>query len=265
MPALESTIANHELCASRAGLLGFSEDEERRFGALLESTGCSFNSVPCNTVPETLARYDALVVSAEQDNLATLLTNLITARTPWLLVGIAQGAEAYWSLCLYADEALFRPYRDEEFLLRVSRTLRRRAIGQRPPRDPHQPTVLVADDDPSAVALVRSALRGYSLDCHFANNGCEALEKTRALLPDLVMLDLDMPYMSGLEVLRRIRTDACTKNIKVLLLTASRDLEHIQASSSLGADGYLVKPLNHLLLAGRIKRLLGRGSTEPAE
>jgi CheY-like chemotaxis protein len=262
----EPTDVSHELQGSRVALMGFRETEHRELRAIFDAAGCRSTSVGRDASPASLRRCDVLLISADDGELALLLSTLTAARRPWLLAGSLDEMKQYMSLCLHADEVVFQPWTAGELLLRVHRAMHRRAAAALPPLpEPRQPTVLVADDDPYALELVGAALDGHGLECHFATNGCEALDRTRTLLPDLVLLDLDMPVMTGFEVLRHIREDSGIRNTQVLLLTAAHDAASIQAGSALGADGYLVKPLNHMLLIGRVKRALAGRSERTGE
>jgi len=260
MGALTPSAASRNLYGCRVGLLGFGE-EERELTALVESAGCTCNRVPAEAGSSSLTRYDVLLVSATCEDAALLLPRLMVRKIPWVLVVTAHEVEGCSALFLHADEVIVRPSTGQEALFRISRSVHR-GVGVVRPRMMHRSTVLVADDDPMALALIRSALDGYGFECHFASSGPEAVDQARILLPDLMLLDVDMPLMNGLEVLRSVREDAGTRNIRVLMVTASRDLRHIQTGSSLGADGYLVKPVDHLLLVSRVKRLLAPAPDE---
>ncbi|TAK33588.1 MAG: response regulator transcription factor [Chloroflexota bacterium] len=124
--------------------------------------------------------------------------------------------------------------------------------------------VLVIDDDPEIVSLLRRGLsyEGYSLV--MAENGEEALEKLRAEPVDLVVLDLMLPGIDGIEVCRRLRR---ISDVPVLMLTAKRTVPDKVAGFDSGADDYLVKPFAFDELLVRLKALLRRrppGDTAPA-
>ncbi len=121
--------------------------------------------------------------------------------------------------------------------------------------DPRHITVLVADDEPRLVDVVRLnlELEGYRVIA--AADGLEALERLKAHLPDLVVLDVMMPEMDGFETLRRIRE---VSSVPVLMLTVrSEEADRIRGLD-LGADDYLAKPFSPRELQSRIKALLRR-------
>lgn len=110
-------------------------------------------------------------------------------------------------------------------------------------------TILVVDDNPDDVELTLRVLRNHRIanDVQVARDGVEAmafLEKaTDRELPSLVLLDLKMPRMDGLEVLRRIRANPRTKHLPVTIMTTSREERDIVASYELGANSYVQKPV----------------------
>ena len=118
-------------------------------------------------------------------------------------------------------------------------------------------TVLIADDDPDILALVTFKVRqaGYTLVT--ATDGAAALAAARETTPDLVVLDVSMPRMSGLEVCRELRKDAATAKVPVLLLTARAQEADIEAGFDVGADDYVVKPFSPRELVARIAAILG--------
>ena len=118
-------------------------------------------------------------------------------------------------------------------------------------------TVLIADDDPDILALVTFKVRqaGYTLIT--ATDGAAALAAARETPPDLAVLDVSMPRMSGLEVCRELRADPATKQVPVLLLTARAQEADIEAGFDVGANDYVVKPFSPRDLLARIIAILG--------
>jgi DNA-binding response OmpR family regulator len=116
-------------------------------------------------------------------------------------------------------------------------------------------TVLVVDDEKHIVQLVKLYLtnEGYVVDV--AYNGQEALEKTRLLRPDLIVLDLMLPEVGGLEVCRQLRQES---DVPIIMLTARDESEDRVAGLELGADDYVTKPFNPRELAARVKAVLRR-------
>ena len=117
--------------------------------------------------------------------------------------------------------------------------------------------ILIADDQPDNLRLLSRYLENEGYDYIEAKDGAEALEKVRNELPDLVLLDVNMPKKDGFAVLEEIRADAITKYIPVIILTAARlDPTEIQSGLNMGADDYVTKPFDRRELFARIRTKL---------
>ena len=121
-----------------------------------------------------------------------------------------------------------------------------------------RPLVLVADDDEDIRALVSFRLEKAGYAVVQAANGEEALELARERTPDLAVLDVMMPRLTGDEVTRRIRADEATSGIPVILLTARVQEEDVARGFEAGADDYIKKPFSPQELRARVQAILGR-------
>jgi DNA-binding response OmpR family regulator len=121
-------------------------------------------------------------------------------------------------------------------------------------------TILVVDDERNIVELARMYLRNEGFEIEAAYNGREALEKARALQPSLVLLDIMMPEVDGLEVMRTLRKET---DIPVVMLTARADDVDKVVGLELGADDYITKPFNPRELVARVKAVLRRTESGP--
>ena len=120
-------------------------------------------------------------------------------------------------------------------------------------------TILVVDDEKNIVQLARLYLNNEGFRVESAHDGKQALEKAKALKPDLIVLDLMMPEMDGLTVCRELRK---TSNVPVIILTArGDDLDRI-IGLEIGADDYMAKPFNPRELVARVKAVLRRAQGE---
>lgn len=120
-------------------------------------------------------------------------------------------------------------------------------------------TVIVADDDDDIRDLVAFKLENAGYEVISVADGDSAWDRVREVRPTLAVLDVMMPGMSGLDVLREIRADESLAETKVILLTArSRDVD-VDAGFSSGADDYLTKPFSPRELVHRVSSLLARG------
>jgi DNA-binding response OmpR family regulator len=119
-------------------------------------------------------------------------------------------------------------------------------------------TVLVVDDDPVIQKLlqVNFEMEGYNVIT--AGDGEEGLAKAQAERPDVVVLDVMMPKMDGLEVARRLKGNDDTRSIPIILLSAKAQLADVQAGQATGADDYLTKPFDPLELLERVGALIDR-------
>jgi two-component system alkaline phosphatase synthesis response regulator PhoP len=123
------------------------------------------------------------------------------------------------------------------------------------------PRVLVVDDEESIVDLVSSYLTGEGFQVESAIDGATGLTKARTFRPDVVVLDIMLPGLNGIEVLRQLRSES---SVHVLMLTAKADETDKIVGLSVGADDYMTKPFSPRELAARIRAILRRGrGSEP--
>jgi two-component system response regulator MtrA len=122
--------------------------------------------------------------------------------------------------------------------------------------------VLVVDDDPALAEMLTIVLRGEGFDTAVVGDGTRALPAVRELRPDVVLLDLMLPGMNGIDVCRAIRTES---GVPIVMLTAKSDTVDIVLGLESGADDYVVKPFKPKELVARIRARVRRTETEPAE
>lgn len=121
-----------------------------------------------------------------------------------------------------------------------------------------RPKVLIADDDETLRQLITEALPRHRFEVYQAADGPETLDTVKNLRPDIVILDVMMPGMDGIEVCRAIRENPQTRNIPVILLTAKAPIEDKLKGIESGADDYITKPFNFMELQARIEMHLRR-------
>jgi signal transduction histidine kinase len=116
-------------------------------------------------------------------------------------------------------------------------------------------TVLIIDDDPTALMNIEAILeeRGYHLET--ASSGPEGLEKAAALLPDLILLDVMMPGMDGFEVCRRMRSTSSLAEVPIVILTALEDRFFLLRGTEAGADDFISKPVDRQELLARVRTI----------
>lgn len=121
-------------------------------------------------------------------------------------------------------------------------------------------TILIADDEDALRMLVRVTLDTGRFTILEASDGVEALELARLHKPDLIFLDWAMPGFSGLEVCRKLRADAATRDLTVVMLTARAQDFDRDAALEVGVDAYVTKPFSPLRLLDAVRDKLGPSS-----
>jgi len=123
-------------------------------------------------------------------------------------------------------------------------------------------TILVVDDEEDILELVRHHLKreGYAVQC--ADSGEKALTAARTGPVDLIVLDLMLPGIDGLEVTRQLKNAPQTKHIPILMLTAKGEESDVVTGLELGADDYVTKPFSPRILIARTRAIMRRGSRE---
>ncbi len=127
------------------------------------------------------------------------------------------------------------------------------------------PSVLIVDDERDLVSLLDFNLRQAGFETLLAQSGEEALAQLRRRVPDLILLDLMLPDLSGIEICRRVKSDPRTRSVPVVMLTARSDEVDRVVGFELGADDYVTKPFSVRELALRLKAVLRRAAAPAAE
>ncbi len=122
-----------------------------------------------------------------------------------------------------------------------------------------KPKILVVDDDMALAEMLTIVLRGEGFDPHVVGDGTQALSAVREIRPDLVLLDLMLPGMNGIDVCRVLRADS---GVPIVMLTAKTDTVDVVLGLESGADDYIVKPFKPKELVARVR---ARRAPPPAE
>lgn len=119
---------------------------------------------------------------------------------------------------------------------------------------PHR--ILIVDDNQANCELLEAYLAGVDCETEVAGDGQEALTKTASFQPDLILLDVMMPKLSGFEVCEKIKQDPHQKKTMILMVTALNELGDIERAVNAGTDDFLSKPINRIELLKRVENLL---------
>jgi len=116
--------------------------------------------------------------------------------------------------------------------------------------------ILIADDNPTNIELLEVYLSEIDCEIAAAVDGRDTLEKVRAFQPDLILLDIMMPKLSGFEVCKRIKKDPATRDIMILMVTALNEPGDIERAVMVGCDDFLSKPIDKIALLKRVQNML---------
>ncbi len=258
-PVPESIVQS--LTGKTVGLAGFPANTTERLCVALERAKAQKVLLDAGQPPAALEFCDLVVVHAGAA--ARLLTpDSPLAGQPVVLAGTRDEVLALDpAVQAIARECLVDSWEIDEALLRLSLALVRREdrTGSSPAAAgataAGRPRVLIVDDDPTVVALVRASIQNFGMDCEIAADGYAAIDLIRRSQPQAAVLDVNLPGMDGYEVLSVLRSEKLP--VRVLLLSARQQEQDILRGFTLGADDYMVKPFNPMELVARLKRLVG--------
>ncbi len=258
------------LSGKQIALVGLPPRDAQRLSTLLRRARATLEQFAHTEKPAAAAvqNCDLVVVHVHLDTIKSpwLSLSFASAALPLVLVGAREHLLALDQHILFsAREFLMDPWQPEEALVRLGHAVSIQAQNSAPASakaapsaaaSSARPRILIADDDPTVLTLVRAALENFGMECLTATNGRNALEIARGSKPQAAVLDVNMPGMDGYEVLTAIRSEDIP--MRVLLLTARQQESDITRGFSLGADDYVVKPFGPMELVSRLKRLLWR-------
>lgn len=123
--------------------------------------------------------------------------------------------------------------------------------------------VLLVDDSATILMMERMILAKLSLDLVTAMNGEEAIARAEAERPDLILMDVVMPQMNGLEACRRLREQESTRNTPIIMVTTRGEMENIETAYAHGCNDYVTKPINSAELVAKMRVFLDVGEVQP--
>jgi len=116
--------------------------------------------------------------------------------------------------------------------------------------------ILIADDNPANCELLEAYLAELDCEIAIAEDGQETLDKVASFKPDLILLDVMMPKLSGFEVCQKIKSDPDLKKVMILMVTALNELGDIERAVEAGTNDFLSKPVNRITLLKRVENML---------
>ena len=123
-------------------------------------------------------------------------------------------------------------------------------------KSPLKSRILIADDNPTNVELLEVYLSDVECEMAIAVDGQDTLNKVASFKPDLILLDVMMPKLSGFEVCKQLKSNPATRRIMILMVTALNELGDIERAVNAGTDDFLSKPVNKLELVKRVENML---------
>ena len=260
------------LAGKRIAAVEFTGQQQERLRAAFNRVGAEavfLHATDASDAGESLSA-DIILVHVTSQTAATRWLNAagpLGGSRPVVLAGMREDLAALPpAVQALAREFLMDSWQPEETLVRLSLATAHRPSGRSSAglgagvgsglNRGARTQVVIADDDPAVLFLVRNTLENFGMDCHQADNGADAIETIRRMRPHAAVLDVNMPGMDGYQVLTAVRHEDLP--VRVLLLTARQQESDVIRGFTLGADDYVVKPFSPMELVARLKRLLYR-------
>lgn len=237
---------------SRIVIIGFDDEASDRLITIFQTAGAFCQASRLNALAAAIQSCDLLVAKLEgMEDYAALLAP-VTAPVIAAVSPDSAPDHLRWIRRSTLDY-VFYPCTETEILTRAAMAAhRRKAQTARHPGE--KVRILFADDDDSISALLKATFESAGMTCRCVRNGVEALTVAREWAPDVAVLDVNMPGMSGFQALSVLsRTE---KPIPVLLLTACDQESEILKGFKLGAADYVIKPFNPTEILMRVKRIV---------
>jgi CheY-like chemotaxis protein len=147
----------------------------------------------------------------------------------------------------------------DQFRLSATADVATHAVAMMTSAPPRRRTILVIDDDADVREVMQRQLVTLGFDVVVATNGLDGLIQVEHMQPDLVLCDLSMPVMGGLEFARRMRRDPRNRDVRLVAVTGYKRETNLLDTLSVGFDGYLLKPITREMLARLVRRQLRVG------
>jgi CheY-like chemotaxis protein len=129
-------------------------------------------------------------------------------------------------------------------------------LEERPKEDPMSKRILLVDDTDTVLLFEKMILRGSGIELRTAKNGLIALEEVAKEHPDLILLDIMMPELNGIEVCQKLKADPDTKEIPIIMVTTKGEPKMVEQAFRAGCDDYITKPLDKVELLSKVNTYL---------
>jgi two-component system, cell cycle response regulator DivK len=267
LPVVPQELAQ-DLASKRIGLIGFNEQESIRVRATFNHVSAvvrDLGALSTGLGLEALQTHDLIVLNACTEegvrSWDSILAQPVLQQNILVIASRSALLDPKLGLLDRAVDFVLEPWDSEELLCRAQKVIcHKSALPQRQAEQRTKPAVLIADDDPLIHSLLTPMLNKLGIDCYAAKNGGETVELVSKLSPDLLILDVVMPVMNGLAVLREIRKTQQNSSIRILMLSARQQRSDISMALAFGANDYAVKPFDPEDIVLRVTRLLPQRS-----
>ena len=252
------------LTSKQVGLIGFSDSEAARVRAAFDqvhATARDLGALSQGLGMEAMRAHDLIILNTCTEEGIRCWESVVAQpllEKPVLLISSRTALlDSKLALLDHAVDFIIAPWDSEELLCRA-----RRMIGQRPKPLPaavernSKPLVVIADDDPIIHSLLVPMLIKLGVDTFSVHDGQETLDAVRKLSPDVLVLDIGMPRMSGMSVLREIRKVQGNRTLQILMFSVRQQQNDIGMAFAYGANDYAVKPFDPEDVTVRVMRLV---------
>lgn len=252
------------LASKQVGLIGFSEAEAKRVRQAFDhvhATARDLGALAQGLGMESMRAHDLIILNTcSEEGIHTwesVLAQPILEKPLLLVSSRTVLLDPRLALLDRAVDFVLAPWDSEELLCRARRMIGQKPKASRPePARGSKPRVLIADDDPMIHSLLTPMLAKLDVDTYSARDGQEALNAIQLVSPDVLVLDIGMPKISGMALLREIRRVHTNQKLQILMLSVRQQQNDISMAFAYGANDYAIKPFDPEDVVVRITRLL---------
>ena len=257
------------LASKQVGLVGFNENEAARVRAAFDrvrATARDLGALSEGLGLDAMRAHDLIVLNACTEEGVRSWESVLAQpllEKPVLLVSSRSALlDSKLALLDRAVDFVLEPWDPEELLCRAQRV-----VGQKPKpqqgraQERRGPLLVIADDDAMIHTLLTPMLKKMGVEVHSARDGQQAMDAVRKLSPDALVLDIGMPRISGMSVLRELRRDPANRALQILMLSVRQQRNDISMALAFGATDYAIKPFDPEALVMRIMRMLPQAAS----